>query len=75
MRWVAHSVSPETSCQAWTEVCANSRSVAGAALQQAISGMVEMGFEREQVLKALKASFNNPDRAVEYLMSVSYVIL
>jgi len=45
--------------------------VAGPALQQAIAGMVEMGFEREQVLKALKASFNNPDRAVEYLMSVS----
>lgn len=45
--------------------------VSGEQLQSAIANMIDMGFEREQVMKALRASFNNPDRAVEYLMSVS----
>jgi len=43
--------------------------LSGDALQQTITNMVEMGFPREQVLAALRASFNNPDRAVEYLMT------
>ncbi|KAF9446383.1 UV excision repair protein Rad23 [Macrolepiota fuliginosa MF-IS2] len=41
----------------------------GTALQQTIQNMVDMGFPRDQVLRALRASFNNPDRAVEYLMT------
>ncbi|ORX90166.1 UV excision repair protein Rad23 [Basidiobolus meristosporus CBS 931.73] len=43
--------------------------VTGPEYEAAINNMIEMGFEREQVTKALRASFNNPERAVEYLMN------
>ena len=43
----------------------------GPALATAIDGIVDMGFPREEVQRAMRASFNNPDRAVEYLMTVS----
>lgn len=41
----------------------------GSALQTSINEMVSMGFPLEQVKKALRASYNNPHRAVEYLMN------
>ncbi|KAJ7689638.1 hypothetical protein B0H17DRAFT_937206, partial [Mycena rosella] len=42
----------------------------GEALQSTIPNMVNMGFERDQVLRALRANYNNPHRAVEYCTTV-----
>ena len=45
--------------------------VTGETYEHTVQEIMTMGFDQEQVLRAMRASYNNPDRAVEYLLSVS----
>jgi UV excision repair protein RAD23 len=43
--------------------------VRGSEYEAAVESLIGMGYERAEVVRALRASFNNPDRAAEYLLT------
>jgi UV excision repair protein RAD23 len=56
---------------------AASNLVAGSNLEGTIQSILEMGggtWDRDTVLRALRAAYNNPERAVEYLYSVRMIL-
>eukprot|EP00834_Sanchytrium_tribonematis_P008223 NODE_904_length_3176_cov_0.518362.p2 type:complete len:242 gc:universal NODE_904_length_3176_cov_0.518362:2220-1495(-) len=47
----------------------NTNVLSGDALQKATKEMKEMGFNEQDIQKAMRKAFNHPDRAIEYLLS------
>jgi len=43
--------------------------VVGEEYNAMVQNIVDMGYDKSQVIAALKASFNNPERAIEYLLN------
>ena len=44
--------------------------VMGSEYDKTVADLMAMGFTKEQATRALKAAFNNPERAAEYLVNV-----
>ncbi|KAH7329137.1 XPC-binding domain-containing protein [Stachybotrys elegans] len=72
----SHAAAPSTPTPSRTaDVSAASRPgdssglAMGAERAEAIANMEAMGFERSQIEAAMRAAYNNPDRAVEYLLN------
>uniref|UniRef100_A0A453RB21 Ubiquitin-like domain-containing protein n=1 Tax=Aegilops tauschii subsp. strangulata TaxID=200361 RepID=A0A453RB21_AEGTS len=57
---------------------AASNLVSGGSLEQTVQQILDMGggtWERDMVVRALRAAYNNPERAIDYLYSVSSMLV
>merc|ERR1712232_226885 len=65
----ATTPAPTTEGTGDAQMVANANVVLGSEMEGTVEQLIAMGFERENVIRCLRAAFNNPDRAVDYLMS------